>query len=452
MATVPGTPSTLSGLDVTALRKIAWMEKYRTDSVRPSIFTALKTDFSFAGNEIMIKKNGILLDVSTYGAKERSQSIRCAMRLPLDKAPYEGTSESMLGNEDETGLRYVELYYNEIKKSIKYNTYGYDYNDTEYLAYNEGYSALMGQYWAELNDYRFQQALLLGYSNELTKAPLQNTCIQFFNKNFAVPNLAPSRYPEWDVDTITVTDGVADAKGYYSSRYYSGVAAYTEDIGDKLMEAATFAATPTATLTVDSIYQIAAYVKDQHVVEPIMLDGRPSYIWKMPPNVINWTLNPNKTGSLGEWWQNVKDYASDDRPTLPGEIGRLCGMFVVVEDLRCPTLTVGSSGGAWTITPGFVYPGNHDGRNNDAWSNDSGDPNYVFDVTTILGANALARYTRDELRMDLYEHTDYERIEGRGSYMGDGIQIPVYDKGTPDADTGIYRGSLVVPVSRATII
>jgi hypothetical protein len=445
---IPGTPSDISatGLDAAALRKIAWGGKYKQDSVRPSIWTELKSEHKFVNDQLIPVKNGIIMNVSNVGTKAGAQSIRLALRTPLAEAPREGTGENMLGNEDESGLKYFTAYYNEIKKAIKYNTWGYNYNDTEYLAYNEGYSGLMGTYWQELDDLRYQTALLLGFSNELTKAPVSLT--QTFTKNWAIPNLDHASYPTWDVDTITYTAGTADSNGYYSDATYSGASSFTENVGDALVSAAGTGATPTATLTVDSIKEITYWIEDQIVVEPIDIDGVPSYLWKMPPAVIQWVTNPGNTGSLGAWWQNVKQYKDEKRMTLPGEVGRLCETFLVIKDRRCPTLTLGTSGGARTLQPGFIYPGNHDGRNNSAWSNSSGATNYVFDMTTIIGKDALCQYTRDDLNMDLYETTEYEKIRGRGSYKGCGIVAPIYDNGTTSATSGISRGHCQVPVSR----
>lgn len=450
-ADVPATASTLSGMDATALRRIAWKSKYKEDSVRPSIFTEVKTIFKVVAGEINIIKPGILLDVSDIGKRDvgGGQSVRCALRTPLQNAPQEGTGADMLGNEDETDLYYMTFYYNEIKKAVKYNTWGYDHNDTDYLNYIEGYSSIMGNFWKELDDHRFQTTLLMGCSNELTAAPVSQT--QKFNKNWAIPNLATSSYPTWDVDTITRTNGAVDSTGYYPNRYYSGAGTFVENIAAALMAGAGTGATSTALLDVDAIHEIHAYVEDEHVVEPIMMDGVPSYILKVPPKVYDWMANPNNTGSLGAYWQNVKDYITEDRMRLPGEIGRLLNSWVVVKDPRCPTLTVSGSAGSYVLTPGYIRPGNNDDRNNAAWSNTSGATNYAFDICTLMGANALGRYTKDGLVMDLIETTEYKKREGRGSYKGCGIMLPEYDKGTPTSTTQIQRGSLVIPVSRVRV-
>lgn len=449
MAVIPGTASTFSDMDVTALRRIAWKSKSKEDSVRPSIFTAVKTIYKVLKDEIIITKHGILLDVSNVGKDRQSggQTVRCALRTPLRDAPQEGTANDMLGNEDETDYLYTTFYYNEIKKAVKFNTWGYDYNDSEYLNHNEGYSSFVGLFWQELNDHRYQTALLLGFSNELTQQPVNQ--VQTFNPNWAVPNLEPASYPVWDTDAITATDGAVDSEGWYPNRAFSGTTTFVENIATALLAASGTGGTSNATLTVDAIYEICDYIVDQHVVEPLTM-ARGSYIWKMPSRVIMWMLNPNNAGSLGTYWQEVAAY-QDDKPMLPGEVGMLANMFRVCMDLRCPTLTVSGSSGSYTLTPGWIRPGNNDDRNNGAWSNASGNTNYSFDMTTILGAEALGQYTRDDLQTDLIETTEYKKREGRGSYYGDGVSIPRFDKGTETDTSQIYRGSIIVPVSRVRV-
>jgi len=452
--TAPETPRSIDTMDAAALRKTAWSSVYKRDSVRPSIFAPeLKTEFEVMGTNIIIPtKNGIILDVSNIGNKDMAQTVRLALRKPLKKAPRQGVSEDMLGNEESSDYLYFTAAYNEIKKAVSMYGYGYYHNDTKYLNHNAGYSALMGSFHAEWEDHRFQSALLLMYSPELTKTPVSYS--QKFNKNWAIPNLASTSYPSWDVVTIPYNSSgsLIDSNGYYSSAEYGGTGGdFVENIGEALESAGGTSSTSTGTLTVDSMSEITTWIVDQHKVEPIMLDGMASYIWKMPSRVYDWISNPNNTGTLGSYWQSVKQYKDETRIQLPGEVGRFKN-FVICLDPRCPTITSAGSAGARTITPGFIYPGNYDMRNNNAWSATSGSTNYVWDMTQILGANSVVRYTKDKLDMDLSETNEYGKILGKGSYKGCGILLPLYDQGTPTATSGIYRGSCCVPVSRISNI
>lgn len=455
MADIPGTPRSIGDLTATALRRIAYEKKLNEDSIRPSIFTALKTETSYDGhtNEISIEKSGIMMDVSNVG-RNQGQSVVVGLVKNLRKKPRYGTSQHSLGYEEDLELLWTQLYYNEIKKSVKYYKWGYFKNDTEYLGYMKKYGPAITKFMAENRDTRIEQALLLTVADELIEAPVN--LAQQFNKNWIIPNLAESDNPAWDNTALTVADGVVDADEYYSDRTFSGATSFVENIVAAMMAASGTGATSKALLNVDTLVQICTYIKDQMIIDPIMMDGMPTVILTIPTKVKGWMMNPNKSGSLAAYWKEVAYYKDDNRMKLPGEFGRLFDYFVCVENWRAPTLTVGGSVGSYTLKPGFINPGNNDDRNNTAWSNTSGSVNYVFDVVMALGLNALAQFTHDPQQSDMYEHTEYGKIEGRNTYLGQGIQIPTFDLDAASrldgsSTTQIQKGSAVIPVSRIPV-
>jgi len=447
MADIPGTPTGPATWDVTALRRTAWDAKARVDMVRPSIFTSLKAAFKMAQEQIVINRPGIMLDVSNVGKQQSGQSVRVALRMPLSGIPYYG-SDTPLNNEDETELYYAEMFYNDIRKAVKMYTYGYEFNDTEYLNLNEGYNAQLSDYLSELFDLRCQQALLLTYDDAICGTGIAKT--RQFNNNWWIPNYT-SDAPDYDSTDQTRTAGAADTKGYYSAAVYSGATSMIENIGDALASAAGVGATGTAILDSDTMAEMVNWIQDQHIVDPLMIDGQPKVVMKIPVRVKSYLMNPNLSGSLGSAFQSVAHYGKMDRDLLPGEFGTIYDYVVLCTDPRCATLVLSGSDGAWGLKPGYIYPGNWDMRNNSAWSNTSGDTNYAFDVCTVMGANALGRYLKTNVRSGLMEQTDYEKIKGLCSYMGDGVQIPFFDKGTHGDTTRISRGSCVVPVSRVAV-
>jgi hypothetical protein len=448
---VPGTPTTLSGMGSTGLRRISWEKKLRDESVMPSVFEDLPTSFKIVDGEVQIVKAGIFMKIET--SPDSGQSVRVALRRPLRKAPQLGTGTQTLGNEDEQSLLYCTLYYNEIHKGIKYKTYGYDYNDTAYLKFIEGAAPAIKNFVAEYRDTRIHQSLMTSFGPELSETPVSLT--PAFNKNWAIPNLLESSHPSWDKDDMTETDGSEDSDGYYSSRVYSGSTTFAENLATALMSASGTGSTSKALLNVDNIAAIKYRLEDTLMLETIMIDNIPTIVLLMHPRVRMWMMNPNNTGSLGAYWQAVAAYANG-RPALTGEIGRLYESFMVVVDHRAPTLVVGGSSGSYTLKPGYLNPGNNDDRNNSAWSVTSGSTNYAFDMCIALGANALAEYIVDPLTTNLFETTNYGQTKGQAAYVGSGLQTVRYDKDAASQSDGasttqIQRGSALIPVSRANI-
>jgi hypothetical protein len=207
-------------------------------------------------------------------------------------------------------------------------------------------------------------------------------------------------------------------------------------------------------MNLNTLFMMQGYIPSVLKLEPVMLDGIPSYIVLIPPLVKNWMFNPNNSGSFGAYLQNIMAYKDVSRDKIPGECGRF-GNMVFVEDYRAPTLTIGGSTGSYTLKVGLMRPGNNDDRNLSAWSNTSGSTNYVHDMVIVLGANAIAEYLVDPMQTGLKAETEYGQIQGRGLYLGEGIQLPYWDKDTAGMVDGalgtrtlIYKGSAVMPIGR----
>ena len=448
---VVGTPQSLSDIGATGIRKILYDKKLRENSVRPSVFTVLKTAMKMDKNIINVEKAGVFMTAdSAPSGSGAGQSVRLAMIQPLVQAPRWGTSQTVLGNEEGFKLIWTEAFYNEVKKGTKIWNWGYNYNDTAYLNVNAMVDPKLSEFFAELRDFRIHQALCLRRSEELTWAPtsLSQTC----NPNWIIPNLDDANLPVWDKDAATKTDGAVDANGYYSSRYYSGATAFVENVAAAIMAASGTGSTPKNLFNVDTIFYMEEYARQGLLIDPIMMDGQWSYAVLVPSRVKAWMLNPNRTGSLGEFFKSVTNYVSPERPAIPFEFGRL-GSLILIENMRAPTLTIGGTAGGYTMEFGFVLPGNIDDRNNSAWANTSGSTNYVHDIVIGLGANALLEYLMDPLNTRLKETTEYEQIVGRAGYLGEGIQIPFWDLDSGSQNDGasktlVYKGSWITPIGR----
>jgi hypothetical protein len=448
---VPGTPSSLATLGAVGLRKIAWAETVKQDSVRPSVFTSpeLAANFQLNNGEIIIEKKGLMLNLENVGQASSAQSVRCGMQTGLRKRAQYGTGEDMLGNGDEGGLLWAEFFYNEIKKAAKMYQWGYNFNDTAYLGLNAGNGKLLSNFHAENDDTRFQQALQVQYADELTYAPVSK--VPQLNPNFLIPNIAYSTNPAYDIDALTVTDGAADADLFYPDRTYGGAGTYVQNVAAAMLSASGTGATPNAVLNVDHLAAITTYLQDFHVVEPIELDGQITWILKIGPKTKGYLFNPQVSGSLGSYFTSVAQYKSSERDLIPGEFGRVFDHFVVVVDWRTPTCTISGAAGSYTMKYGYVQPANNDDRNNSAWANTSGATNYVFEMNAIMGSNALARYRRDDMKANLAETTEFGKIKEAGTYKGEGISLPIFNIDTATASSHIYRGSCIVPHSVAAI-
>lgn len=456
MADVPGTPTTLSGMGAVQLRKILFSNKLRQPKVLPSIFTNLVGQAKVVDKKIVIEKSGIITEI-TADPSGPEQSHVLGMVKPYRQAPIYGPDDSKLGSEEGDDLLWCQLYYNEVFKAFKRWAKGYNFNDTAYLKLAQTNMPRLLLFMAELFDVRCQEALLLSGDPALVADPVGY--VQNFNPNWLIPNLDVDDFPVYDITPKpTRTEGAADSDGYHSSAYYSGATSFAELIAVALLQASGTGSTPNNLLTAEFVQFVANYGRSVLQLEPMMLDGVETLIWSIPTRVKQWLLNPKNTNSLGTLITNKQAYQSNrGELVIPNELGRLVDSgLLLVENMRAPTLTVGGSVGAYTLTPGFLNPGGNDDRNNADWSGDSGAQNFVFDMSTIMGNEALFHLKVDAMDTKLQETTQYGFIEAKGAYIGDGIQIGVFDKdagsrtGGDVADrTGIYRGSAQIPIGRS---
>jgi len=457
MADVPGTPTTLSGMGAAALRKILFSNKLRQPKVLPSIFTNLPGQAKIIDKQIVIESSGIVTTIDADPSGPENEH-RLAMVKPYSYAPVFGSEASKLGSEEGDDLLWCSLFYNEVFKAFKRWAFGINFNDTAYLKLAQTNMPRLLLFMAELYDVRCQTGLMLQGDDALVAHPVHY--VQQFTPNWLIPNLNESDFPAYDPATAalpTETDGSIDSKGYYSSKYYTGSASFAETIAVALMQAAGTGETPENMLTGEFVLFCINYARSVLKIPPIMLDGVPTHIMAIPTRVKQWFLNPNNSGSIGELVTNKAAYQTNRGDiVIPNELGRLIdGGLLLVENLRGPTLTVGGSEGAYTLTPGFMQPGDNDDRNNADWSNTSGDTNYVFDMCQIMGAEALFHLRVDSMNTKLSETTQYGQIEAKGAYLGDGIQMGMFDKdtasrtgGTAATRSGIYRGSAQIPIGR----
>ena len=451
---VPSTADTLTNMGATALRQQAWDKTLREDNTLDDVFDHLSESVDIKMGDIEIP-NTIFMKFDTPPVA--SHSLTFSMSKPFSKNAQMGTSEDMLGNGEDVELLHLTVRYNEIKKAAAYRGWGIDFNDMSWTGVYGTLTNKFVKFNKELRGRRIRETLMLTVAEELTKTPVSLT--QQFNSNIWIPNLDYSNLPVWDVTDLTVTDGSADSKGFYSSRTYGGGATrYVEAIADALVSAAGTGSTSLAYMDVEQLASLENYCKTRLKMKPIVVGKRRGYIFVIPTDVAAYLVNPAVSGSMGASWVTLANLSTEEQ-SIPGILGRYRSLWFV-EDDRSPTLTLGGSNGSWTLQPGFVQPGNNDDRNLNAWSSTSGSTNYVFEVGYVLGEAAIAEWIANQIQYGK-ESTEFGKFLEKGSWFCGGLQLARFDVDTPDdannsggtaaGKTQIQRGSCLVLISRKPI-
>ena len=435
MATVPTTPRTFTQQGVNGLTAKAYNKRLNEESVLGSVWDKLQgmvTVDALNKNLDSIPENIIFMKIETKLQGEIPNSIQLGMERPYNEAPRLGSAEAMLGQEENRRWKELTVYYNEIKKSFKFFGWGINANDQDFYGkVMKKVSPGAIKYFAELRDQRIHEALILTKEKALTKTPVSAS--QQFNPNIFIPNTDLGNMPSYDADATTVSGA-----GTYPFSD-SMIGDYPEHIGDRLYAATNSGANPAyAYLNVESLLALDYHCAQTLKMPTINIGGTNCRILVLPSSQATRLCNPANTGSLGALWQEVANLNTEIQ-SLPGIMGKVRELLIV-ENQRFPTITLGGSDGSWTLQPGYMYPGNNDGRNSTTWSNTSGDLNYVFDVGYVLGPNAMVEWVANPLQYNLKETTEYGQIQGQGAYTNAGIQLCVYDEDT-ETDTSYYQNS-----------
>ncbi len=450
---VPGTANTLTDMGATALRQAAWNQTLREDNVLDDVFNHLQTGMDVRVAQMEIP-NAVFMQFPA--PPQFVNRLTFAMSTPLKEAASMGNNTNILGTGEDIDLFHLTLRYNELKKAIKYRGWGIDYNDLSWTGIYGQINQKAKNFFMELRGRRIREALMLSYGEELTASPV--SLKQQFNDNIWIPNLDLGDMPTWDITDLTKDDGSIDALNYYPSRTFSGLNTYVEAIGAAMVSAAGSGGTSLAYLDVENLAALEYYVEVTLHLRKIQIGSERGYIFLLPKSVAAYLVNPNVSGSMGAAWVQYAALSTKEQ-SIPGMLGRYgCLWFVI--DSRSPTLTLSGSEGSYALTPGFVQPGDNDDRNRNPWSAASGSVNYPFDVGYVLGAGAVAEWVVSKLQNGM-ESTEFGKLLEKGFYEMGGIQLPRFEKDTPDdannsggtgaGKTAINRGSCMVLISRRPI-
>jgi hypothetical protein len=445
---VPATGTSLAGASASALRAVAFNKQLQEESILGSIWDKLSDTVKvdpMNANIDQVPMNTLLLKIESTLQGKIPTAVVIGMKRPYSECPRLGPSQRILGYEEKSKWRYTSARYNEIKKGVTDFGWGMYSNEQEFYDNLKKVTPGMIQYFAELHDQRVHEALMMTMEKCLITDPW-TAFSQQFNPNWFVPNTQIQSMPAYDSAALSV----AVAGTCPQSDTLTGD--FVEDIGDALFKATNSGANPEyCQLLVDGLIALDFHAR-QNIKMPKVKIGKGLYRVLVLPSSMGAVLkNPKVNGSIAEALKYTLSSADPKVLELPMLLG-IIGDMIIVENERYPTLTLGGMANGWTLQPGFMYPGNNDGRNTGAWSNASGDLNYVFHMGFLLGQNALIEFVANPLKYNLKEFTEYEQIVGQAGWTGAGLQLPVFDQDTKTDLSYYLNSSILVPIAAPSLV
>lgn len=448
--TAPVVPVTLSAMTAAALQIIAYNTKLRTETILPDVFETLSgtVDYSDRGAKV---PDAIFLKLEKPVKGAHSITVPLLMRLKA--APKYGTT-ALVGTEETLRLKHMTVYYNLIRKAVATEEYGVNANDVSAYDLYGQVGPLITDFISELRGRRIREASLLTIAEELTQAPISLS--HRFNSNIFVPNTVLGGMPVSDPQDVTegtntYLSGANANNGAISDASGDHVAA----IGAALHSATNGFANPEyCTLNIESLLALDYHCTQTLRLEPIMIGGKPTLVFVVPAPQMIKLLNPTGSSTnIGYIWKELTAVSNAEQNLIPNAYCRVRNL-VLVEDSRYATLTVGGHAAtpSYTLTPGFLQPGNYDGRNTSAYNSSS---NLVFEVGCVYGKGALVEWIVQPLKYAT-EAYDYEMVKGKGAYQCAGIQLVEYNVDNATASdthaTKEQHGSCIVIMSQPSLV
>lgn len=420
-------PNSLADMGVEAeLVLKAIDKKLQIESVLDDIFEDLGADVVGSTEEPQAIPDAIFLNIGGQPTGTRQVTVPFLQALSGDPTigPF-----TPVGREAKQNLKYATFKYQEYSFAVASTAWGTTYNDMAVYGVFEKIQPQISLYMKEFHGQRVREALLLTHDSVLTSIDPSGGGITpveeiGFNKNWFISNTEVHLQPQYD----TVLQG------------------FTNNIGEKLVAAATNHATdPGATeINLNNLRALEYYATNVLKIDPIMVSGKKTYVVLIPSTQVN-KLKGNEQGQLGDIYTGMVR-SSDDEMRYTGVLGRV-GSLLLVEDQRYPTINRSDDGTNQTIAPSFVKPGDVDNRA----KTPSGDARW--DIGYLLGKAAVAELEVQPLHFET-EEQNYGRDRGTGAFGESGISLVEYDLDVASVGnaTKENKGSIVLAWTIPTIV
>jgi len=363
--------------------------------------------------------NGMYMEVADV-ALTGANTATVTMKLPLTGLPVVGNTR-LTGTEEAPSTKAGVLYRNNYGKTVRTEKYGVRYVDQEaYGLYKEHVNDL-GDWAAQYEGLEIRMALCEVFSYNLQFGDTAATCVPSLNSNIFVAGRTIAQQAAWDPSLTTYTNAVAN----------------------NMLQAGGGSMTPTnAQAASFRLFQNLAMFAQRRLMWPMDIGGKQAFCFVVSPLFAQMYADPTWQGSGGAQWIQFTQLQKEVQNWygIHGTYHSSIGVDIhIVVDPKHPTVLPSGTAAPFSLTFGYVWPGDVDLRNLD-------NPN-TRDVNILLGRGAVMKWDAQKLHF-VQQDDDYFRIMGNGIHGVRGIQQLRFNN---IAGTALeYYGSSLVLTARPT--
>ena len=383
------TPTTLQ----TSLQQTGYSNILRHLSLTEDIFSVLNENYN-----VKMKSMPQAIYYRADGLDNNEHSHRLGMLMPLSGTPTYGPG-TPLGAAERQRTRSVTIYKNDYSHAVVNQLFGINAQDKKPYNLTEAELQQLGLYFKELKGLHIRQALLQRFSENLTMAaPTSTNCSNQWCANWLIKNLRLSQQPTFSANNTT----------------------YTNNIGQALNTAGTGSATVLDFPFLRTLNNYASYTKRIQPLDISVGGIKTSYACILPTSQTQFLKDPTySTRSMGHVYTSYNRVGEQEQnwPNLLGHYGNMA----LIEDPRYPTLTVGGTNNPYSLTAGYLYPGNNDRRDSSVGA---------YDIGFLIGRGALIDWDAESLHYEEEKALTFGKWHERGGFGTTGVQTCFYDDDT----------------------
>ena len=357
-------------------------------------------------------------DQATAGAN----NTRITMRLPLQGLPVLGNNR-LTGTEEAPTTKSATVYRNNYKKAVRVEDYGVRKLDQDaYNLYREHIDAL-GLWAQQYKGLDIRSSYVQTCGMTLWYGDTINQCVPFWHPHIYVQGASEGQQPA----------------------YSPSLATYTNNIVNSMIAAGGGSLNPTTSQTMDFRMMNKLLLRAlEEKIWPLQIAGQDAYILAISPHQAALFSDPTWTDvNGGALWYQV-NRLNQQVQNWYGILGMYkspvgADLYIVV-DHKCPTLLPGGTAEPYSLTGGYVWPGDVDLRNR-------ANP-LTRDACILWGKGGLFEWEPEPLHF-VKQDDDYFRIMGHGIAGVRGFQQVHFDQANPNATSKEYYGSIMVICARA---